>query len=234
MKKIYLIIFINILLNTLSFSQWSTTGGPSGGFTGEIVETENALIVSAGNGGIYKSTDNGETWELHVSGLPLNEGVQDLVASNGSLYASLSRDGIYLSTDEAQNWTPINNGISSLTFYNFMVLDSEIYAGNANGGIYYSDDNGSTWTEKSDGVSDIQFQDFAYFNTAVYAGGSSLFKSLDNGDTWEEIEVVGLGANGVRSMTATENSLFLGDDGNIFVSSDGMSWNKSTLSVVVP
>lgn len=231
MKKIYLLICTTILLNNLSFSQWNTAGGPSGGFTREIVATENALIVSAGNGGIYKSTNNGETWELQVSGLPLNEGVQDLIASNGSLYASLSRNGIYLSTDEAQNWIPINNGISSLTFYNFMVLDSEIYAGNANGGIYYSDNKGATWTEKSDGISDIQFQDFAYFNSAVYAGGRSLFKSLNNGDTWEEIEVVGLGANGVRSMTSTENSLFLADDGNIFVSSDGMSWNKCTLSI---
>jgi len=231
MKKIKLLIFVNLIINTCTFSQWTQTGGPNGGNMREIVKTGTALFVSAGNGGIYKSIDNGETWNPKDLGLPSNASVQDLVEHNGSLYTSIYGGGIYLSTNEAENWTPINTGVNYLTFYNIMVNGSEIYAGYANGGIYYSGDNGTTWTEKSEGVSNIQFQDFSYFKSAVYAGGSSLFKSANYGDTWEEVEVIGLGANGIRSMVATESSLFLGDDGNVFISSDGILWNKSTLNV---
>ncbi|SMG09973.1 Por secretion system C-terminal sorting domain-containing protein [Marivirga sericea] len=231
MKKVSLLVLLNLLMYTLLFSQGMSTSGPYGGFMGELVKTENTLIASAGNGGVYKSIDNGQTWEKKTTGLPTNGTVYDLVSNNGTIYASVFNNGIYLSTDEAENWTAINNEVEDLTFYNFMVNENDIYAGNANGGVYYSEDNGSNWTEKSDGIADIQFEDFAYFKSAVYAGGSSLFRSTNSGNSWEEIEITGLDANGVRSMTATENSLIVGDNGNIFVSSDGISWNKSTLNV---
>ncbi len=225
-----LLAVTNLVLYSWVFSQWKSTNGPSGGYADHLIEMETTLFVSAG-GHIYKSTDKGESWEVKISGLPINAGIQDLVEDNGSLYASIYGNGIYVSIDEAESWSPVNNGIELLTFYNIMVIGSEIYAGNANGGIYYSGDKGQTWTEKSVGVSDIQFQDFIFFKSATYAGGNPLYRSINQGDTWDEVEVLGLGPNGVRSMTATETNIFLGDDGNVFISSDGIVWDKSTLNV---
>ena len=225
-----LLAVTNLVLYSWVFSQWKSTNGPSGGYADHLIEMETTLFVSAG-GHIYKSTNKGESWEVKISGLPINAGVQDLVEYDGELYASIYGNGIYVSKDKAESWTPINNGIELLTFYNVMVHGSEIYAGNANGGIYYSGDTGQTWTEKSVGVSNIQFQEFIHFKSTTYAGGNSLYRSTNQSDTWDEVEVLGLGPNGVRSMTATETNLFLGDDGNVFISSDGIVWDKSTLNV---
>ncbi len=238
MKKTTLLLSACLLLVTPGFTQWQSTGGPNGGFTDELAILGNSVFVAAGNGGIYRSTDNGITWNLSASGLPLNETTDDIFVHNGSLYAALSRSGVYQSADNGVNWSAINTGVETRTFLKLFVSGIEIYAGDANGGIYYSGDNGTTWTDKSEGVENVQFQGFSSFGSAIYGGGSpfsaespALFKSTDSGDTWEEIEVVGLGPNGVRSMTATENNLFVGDDDGIFISPDGAEWEKSTLNV---
>lgn len=230
MRKFILAILLSIIVTTQVKAQWMQTGGPNGGNTKEIVKVGAALILSAGNGGIYKSLDNGASWIHSSSGLPTNEGVLDLITHNELLYASISRNGIYFSDDEGDTWVPINSGIEGLSFYSFIVDGINIYAGNANGGVYYSSDHGANWVEKSEGVSDIQFRDFVIFNSEVYAGGTSLFKSSDNGDSWGKIEIVGLDVNGVNSMTTDGNTFYVSDYGGVFVSTDNLSsWKKSTL-----
>ena len=230
-KKISLILFLVITATFQAMGQWVQTGGPAGGYTNEIVKVGSVLALSVGNGGIYRSTNNGESWVRSSSGLPGKEGVQALIAHNGNLYASISRSGLYLSEDEGETWQPINSGIESLTFYSFIVDGTSIYAGSANGGVYYSSDNGVSWAEKSEGIAGIQVQDFAVFNSEIYAGGTSLFKFSDEGESWEKIEITGLGVNGVRSMIATESSFYVADDGHVFVSTDNLSsWNKSNLN----
>ncbi len=231
MKNVISTIYFVLIVNTSLLAQWVQNGGPYGGYTYEIVNLESSLFVSTGGGGVYKSIDNGTSWVKKSSGLPLGENVEDLVAHNGMLYASMSRSGLYLSVNEGESWTPINSSIDDLTFYNIAVSETDIFAGNANGGIFYSSNNGDNWVEKSEGVSDIQFQDFAFFNSQIYAGGRTLFKSNNSGDTWEEVNVTGMGSNGVRSMAATQNTLYLSNDGNVFTSSDGTSWAKSNINV---
>lgn len=233
MKKITLTIIFGTLIYTSLFAQWVELGNANTGFvsTYNIVNIESTLFISAGNGGIYKSTNNGTIWTKKKTGLPLNEGIQDLVEHNGILYASIYRNGIYISLDEGETWSPINSGINTLTFYNIGINGSNIYGGYANGGIYFSSDNGEKWVEKSNNVSDQQIQDFAFFNSQVYASGKSLFKSSNNGDTWNEVYVNGQTPNGFRCMLATENKLYLGGDGNIFSSTDGINWTNHNLNL---
>ena len=54
------------------FSQWTQTNGPEGGYCREIIEMEDLLIISAGNGGVYASTDDGFSWQSRSSGIPKN------------------------------------------------------------------------------------------------------------------------------------------------------------------
>jgi gliding motility-associated-like protein len=229
--KINLTLFIAFLIHLSVFSQWVQTAGPNGGYTSEIVQVGTELILSAGNGGIYKSVDNGETWKLSVSGLPCNKSVLALVEYNGLIYASISRSGIYFSNDTGNNWVALNTGIENLNFYSLFVDDSNIYAGNANGGVYYSPDNGITWNDKSNGIDNIQFQDFMLFNSKVYAAGTSLFETSDNGDTWVEVNIPGLSANGIRAMTAENNIFYASSEGTVFTSTDNLnSWNTYTIN----
>ncbi len=224
--KIILSLFIFFLIPLSVFSQWVQTAGPNGGYTNEIVQVGAELVMSAGNGGIYKSVNDGRNWELSVTGLPCDESVLALVEYNGLIYASIFRNGIYFSNDSGNSWVALNSGIENLTFYSLFVDDTNIYAGNANGGVYYSPDNGITWNDKSSGIDDIQFQDFILFNSKIYAAGTSLFETSDNGDTWIEVIIPGLSGNGITAMTAENNIFYAGSDGTVFTSTGNLnSWN---------
>lgn len=229
--RLKLIVVLSIVLSNHTMSQWVQTGGPEGGYTDELIQIGSTLFVSAGNGGVYKSVDDGNSWANVVNGMPSEPSVQTLIEHNGLLYASIYANGIYFSNDLGANWTPINSGIEQLTFSNFVVAADDIYAANANGGIYYSSDHGTTWSEKSTGISNIQFQDLIFFDSKIYAGGSTLYESSNNGDSWEEVEITGLGLNGVRSMTVKGGVFNIADDGSVFTSMGDLSaWTKSTLN----
>ncbi len=230
MQRTKLLLILMVMFNYSLEAQWQGEA-LYGGFSGEIVNIGSTLLVEAGNGGVYKSNNDGATWKLKVAGLPVNEGVRDLVVENDLLYASLSRDGVYVSSDKGESWNPINAGIEEITFLNIAVSGSEIYGGNANGGIYYSSDNGGSWVEKSNGISNIQFQGLAFFKSNIYIGGRSFYRSTNNGDTWREIEVAGLDVNGVRSMVATERTLFIADALSVYTSTNGRDWEKSVLPI---
>lgn len=225
-------LLISLVFNSFVFCQWIPAEGPSGGSTDKIVQIgEDTLVLSVGNGGMYKSINGGTSWFKSSQGLPFNEVIWDLVEHNGWLYTSLSRAGIYFSEDKGNSWVPINKGIENLTFYTLWVEGTEIYAGNADGGIYYSPDNGATWLEKSNGISNIQFQDIVSFKSAIYIGGNSLFRSTDKGDNWEEVRIAGLGPNGIGPMTTRNDTLYAASDDMVFISNDGLvNWKKSTLS----
>ncbi len=233
--KLKLTLFISFFIHLSVFSQWVQTAGPNGGYANEIVQIANELILSTGNG-IYKSVDNGKTWNLSISGLPCNVSVYALVEYNGLIYASISRNGIYFSNDSGNNWSAINTGIENLTFNSLFVEGSNIYAGNINGGVYYSPDNGITWSNKSNGIDDIQFEDFIFFNSKVYAAGknangSFLFETANNGDTWTSIDVPGLSSNGIRDMTVENNILYACSEGTVFTSTGNLSsWNTYTIN----
>lgn len=231
MFRTKLLVVVCCLIYTSSLAQWQSSEGPKGGYLNEFAAIGSSLFISAGGGGIYRSTDNGVSWELKITGLPYNAGIQEFIESNGKLYVAIYQSGIYISENQGDSWSLLSEDISSETFYNLGIKESEIYAGLANGGAYYSGNGGVNWVEKSVGIKDMQIQDFEFFKSDIYAGSTSLFQSSNQGDTWEEVEIVGLGPNGVDEMVATETTLFLGGDGDIFTSSDGINWQKSTLSV---
>ncbi len=232
MKLPSLLSLIILLMYSNLYGQWTSSNGPSGGNTFEIVSVNSSLFVSTENGGVYKSGDNGDTWSREVSGLPNMPRIEELKEVSGTLYAAIYQNGIYISEDEAVSWTALNTGIENITFRSFIIDGSNIYGSNANGGVYFSSDDGESWSEKSSGISTIDFNDFTVFKSEVYGGGASVYKTSDQGDTWEEVTITGLDANGASAMTSTASTIYLGGfSGGIFTSSNGTDWTKSTLDV---
>lgn len=221
-----------LFIHTSAFSQWTQTGGPEGAFTQEIVKVNSILLVSTETGQIYSSDNNGDSWNWSSSGLPCNENVYALAEDNGIAYAAVSRSGVYRSDNNGQTWTPANSGIENFTFYSLFAEGGKIYAGYANGGIYYSEDQGKSWVNKSSGLNNSSIAIFESYNGKIYAGGSSLFETSNNGDTWTKIDIPGLFANGIKSMTAFNGNFYVGDDQHIFISDDNLnSWKSPNLSI---
>ncbi len=238
MKRNLCCLFFAFLMHSIVFSQWVQTNGPIGAYTNHIVRSGSYLVLNAGNAGIFRSSDNGATWEWSGWGLPCDEQVLALAEYNTTLYTSISRSGIFFSTDNGASWRPINSGIQDKTFYSLFVDRIELFAGNSQGGMYYSGDNGTTWTDRSIGVTDMGFTSFLYFNSKLYAGGRSsaldpsraLFETSDNGISWQPVIIPGIGPNGVQSMVVKDGLFYVANDDTVFISSDGVNWNSTSVN----
>lgn len=82
-----------------------------------------SLLAGGPNSGIYKSTDNGETWRKVTSGLPTGEvgkiGLAVTAANPDLVYATIeasgSGRGFYKSVDKGESWSKRNSYISGGT-----------------------------------------------------------------------------------------------------------------------
>jgi len=183
-----------------------------------------AYRVHAGDG-VFKSEDGGITWESKglsnaatVGKVKLDPNNDDIifVAAMGPIYRSSEDRGIYRSKDGGDNWTK--------------VLYIDDYTGGIDIALHPSNSNiiyASMWER--------EFTE----NLSVYGGpNSGLYRSLDGGDTWEELEN-GLSTSNTISKIKVEiapsnpnvvYSLYINAAGNIegfYYSNDGGdSWEE--------
>ena len=91
-----------------------------------VLNSEEHLFAGVGRGyyigesvwvswGVYRSTDDGDTWK------PVNTGLTDTtitaltVHTDGQLFAGTANGGVFRSTDNGETWTAINDGLTSLS-----------------------------------------------------------------------------------------------------------------------
>lgn len=140
-----------------------------------VVASEGVILAGAENG-IWRSSDNGETWTAAGDDLTIRH-VRALDASKGTgtLYAGTEPAGIFLSKDKGRSWR-IRPEVVELRDANgwmlpyspaagcvrgFAVADSpgasvRVYAAAEVGGVLVSNDNGNSWqlVQGSDGKPD--------------------------------------------------------------------------------
>ncbi|MCI0695966.1 T9SS type A sorting domain-containing protein [candidate division KSB1 bacterium] len=89
-------------------------------------------------GGIYRSTDNGETWTRINTGLIHNEVRALVINSRGHLFAG-TNGGVYRSINNGGNWTLVNSGLTHPTVL-ALALNSNgfLFAGTFDGGVFRS------------------------------------------------------------------------------------------------
>ncbi len=162
-------------------------------------------------GGIFKTTDRGETWSV----LPATANSSDFQMVNRLVVDPTNPDIVLAAT---------NNDL----------LNTKAFAS----GIFKSTDGGVTWSKKFDGSNLVQQivatpGNFNVLYATVY--GDGVYKSTDAGETWAKSSN-GLQANGRIEMTVSPvapNRLFAsvegslsGNGSDLFVSDDaGVSWN---------
>ncbi|MEG3659603.1 T9SS type A sorting domain-containing protein [Arenibacter palladensis] len=228
--KHLLFFCISLLYTNSSFSQWTQTSGPIGGSTEEIFKVQNSLVLATHWGGVYKSIDNGESWNPSNSGFPNNPRIYDMFEEDGILYTSIENKGIYVSENQGDSWTSISPLQKDETSYHIFIEGDNIYGGLAYGGLIYSPDKGDTWQFKTEGTTGHQFVNLHVYNSKLYAKrNNKLYETQDHGDTWVEIIVPGLSPNGVSSMTTHNDMLFIADQSNVFFSQDALTWTNANI-----
>jgi hypothetical protein len=178
--------------------------------------------------GIYRSSDNGNTWIQKNNGLT-NDALTGITyfTGIGSYVFACTFDGIFRSNNNGDSWTQINTGLPDLFALTLINVGGTLYAGTEND-ISKSTDNGDHWTPLHitfgpQGVSLLGFH-----NNIIFAGtfNVGLFRSLDGGTTWIDSNT-GMTNTSVLSFIINSDYIFVGGYGGLFRSNnDGISWQQ--------
>jgi photosystem II stability/assembly factor-like uncharacterized protein len=205
-------------------------GGRTRAATG-VADQPNVFYVGQGDGGVWRSTDYGRTWEPIFDGqetqsigaiavAPSNDNILYAASGEGLHRPDLSvGDGIYRSSDAGKTWTHLGlrdgQQIPALavdpTNPNrlFAAVLGHPYGPNAERGIFRSEDGGATWTK-------VLYKDDKTGGSAVVIDPKNpqvVYASL-----WEE----------TLGPWEDRNS-YSGTDGGLFKSIDGGStWTPLT------
>ena len=186
------------------------------------------IFIGCCFGGIFRSTDDGETWEQISAGLGDHCINGDFaMCGSGLMFVSSYSGGIYRSDDNGGSWEAVEGFTSSLGF-TMLAVDSNdnIFAGSYSNGVYRSTDYGETWQSISEGLDDIGISAMIVDDqdrlVVCTFSNDEVFISSTAGTSWERAQTGPTGGS-VTSFSEDDNGIIyaivLWED--IFESSDG-------------
>lgn len=192
---------------------WRQTNGPYGGKILTLYETTNGMLLAGTEGaGVFRSTDNGNSWTPVNTGLYDEPGGRSLevtaIAEKGNKVYAGTQETLFISTDIGNTWQSVPfirdhiRGISGI-----VILDDHIYVSTLLRGVWQSID-GNSWVQINDGLG-TTFQGYLLqgdqplgpvLNTMsvfklssvgtkllVAATEKGLFRRMANDDSWTPI-----------------------------------------------
>ena len=241
MKK-YLFTIIFILIVQLIYAQLWQQIGPTGGYFKEFaIHPTNPSVIYVGSddgGGIWKTINSGNSWNLLTSDFPNMTGWKITIydAAPDTIYACelYGRYGILKSIDGGSTWNQISNGLNSSydRMVSGLVIQSEdtilISTGESStsnpprtgNGVFISYNGGGFWNPA--GLQGYTIPCIAnnVFGT-VFAGSESngLFYTNDNGVTWLPHPNIDTNA-AIHEIDVKENVIVIGASTGVYLSTD--------------
>ncbi|MBU0637142.1 hypothetical protein KKH16_02965 [Patescibacteria group bacterium] len=160
------------------------------------------IIYAAINNKLYKSTDCNRSWTQVYFDNDLSVKINTLAIDNSNnsiVYIGTSRGEIIKSIDRGNSWQTLNRFIDNVIKIIVSQTNSKlIFVSTKNNGIFRSTDAGITWINLSDKLKEFddneRIQDLIITEsekiTLFLAIHYGLLKSVDNGDSWEKIELI--------------------------------------------
>ncbi len=162
---------------------------------------------------LYRSDDNGNTWQILGQGLPAHPVSAVAISPNyrqdRRLLAGLrwleSGGGLYRSTDGGDTWHPTTRGLTDLavtaiTFSPTFTQDQTVFATTQTHGLFRSTDRADSWTGLAANYAEYPAEarvthlglspTFAEDNLLIINSGT-LHRSSDGGNTWTDTHIPG-------------------------------------------
>jgi len=180
------------------------------------------LYADTGDG-LFRSIDDGETWEALDAELPRTLTVNAFFTNETGIFAGTAY-GVYLSRNNGQSWTLTSPG--EIEIFDFAARGPSLYAGTEDG-VYVTQDDGDTWSKTN-----LVLRRFTDVTSVAVPGAAIVadtddgsFVSRDDGATWVEIEADQLDGFRWDEMEVIGRDLFFGGFWGVFRSSDlGSTW----------
>ncbi len=132
--------------------------------------------------GVYRSTDNTQTWELIIEDEVSSIGVNDV----NQLFIGTEFGGMKRSSDGGSSWEIINNGLPLQQLSFILSNDNTIFA--AGFSPYRSTNNGDEWEEKAEGLIISNISSITVDTEgSIYALTDKIWRSNDKGSSWIDI-----------------------------------------------
>ena len=176
---------------------------------------QNILWAGAAGGGVWRSTNNGQTWTNFPYTNFNSQGVSDIAiassnsnivyVSTGDIFGSMSAHtpnsvGVIKTTNAGNSWeyTNLAYSLSENSLTGRILVDPDdaniVIAATYNG-IFKTTNGGDTWLNKQSGrFIDMEFNpvnpNILYASTRGW-GNNDIFKSTDKGETWRKVHTAG-------------------------------------------
>ena len=159
---------------------WTQTNGPYGGMVGALhVTPEGTLFAGTGEGGIFRSTDGGDTWTPTSEGLRIYQdsmsyvlpGISTLIQKGNTLYAGTNGD-LFYSIDSGDSWQQVTHFQRDWGISGVAIIGDTLYIGRPEQeSVFFSNDNGKSWTQIDNGLTDRD-------GPRLFASGTTLFAQM--------------------------------------------------------
>ncbi|MDE0185433.1 MAG: hypothetical protein OXP71_08240 [Candidatus Poribacteria bacterium] len=177
-------------------SGWTQTNGPYGGHVTALHATpEGILFAGTIEGGIFRSSDGGETWGPANEGLRVYEdkalpSIFAFAQEENILYAGTGGD-LFYSTNGSASWRKLTRLREDLGITSVALISDALYIGRPEKGIFRSDDGGESWTPINDGLIYTDIQRLIVSGRTLFAKTpDSIFRLKAGEISWTKLVIV--------------------------------------------
>ncbi|BDQ01589.1 T9SS type A sorting domain-containing protein [Ignavibacterium sp.] len=232
---------------TFSTLNWSAAYGGDGGEVCFNPFDQNFILGETQNGGIFRTTNGGASWNQAQSGLNMSESVAwvaPIIAHptvSGTFFTA--RTSVYKTTNNGGSWTAISSPVNGTYPIREMAISKtnpNIMYATSNALIFKSTNGGVNWTNVTTGLpnrtitsvnvhpsdENIVLLTFSGFGT------DKVYKSTNGGSSWVSIDgpLPDAPVNDLFIYTINPgkpNTYFVATDIGVFVTDDnGVSWTE--------
>lgn len=219
-KKLYSMLIIMLLSCSAARGiEWNTN------IPTEITSIQKVgnLIIVSSNYGIFKTSNDGQSWIKLNNGLETNF-CNYLYYDNDILYLG-TNSGLYSSINLGDSWIKINNNIINYSINKIIKYNSNMYI-STQSGIYKSNDNGLLFNNISGNLATLNPSNITVANGILFCtGNGGVYSSTNEGVEWTNVNNNLSDYYGIRTFESISNILFLGrDDGEYRSTNNGITW----------
>lgn len=173
----------------------------------KIYVDQNNILFLISSVDVYRSYDEGNTWEIITNSNIQN--ISDFKAVTSQFYlCSSGIYGIYVSLDAGISWTQANNGLTNL-YVSSIEYDpnGNIYAGTRKKGVFKATTPYNSWQPTSNGlyhsnISELQFSVTNKLLAVPYSGGVYYLDYISN--EWYQYPIIHTRINSITTNPQNE------------------------------
>ncbi len=203
-------------------------------------------IFAATSAGLFVSADRAESWRRAFKGKNYSEAQANAVFPGASRIFLATGAGLFISRDNARSWQKAGGKVGQEAAFAVAQSEKSVFAAGQSG-VYKSIDLGENWEEvfsaenKEKGATDepveeseekpcLEVRHLAYGQGRLYlATRRGVYRSADDGQSWERMPLYGLLSEDVRFVAVAEDGTLYCVAGSGIFKYGGERWEEVSL-----